>query len=56
MDLEHVKGAIDQAKGALKELVGKLIGNTKLQREGKANKAKGTVRKGVGDVKDALKK
>jgi uncharacterized protein YjbJ (UPF0337 family) len=56
MDREHVKGTIEQAKGAVKEAVGKLTGDKKLQAEGKADKVEGAVRKGVGDVKDALKR
>ena len=55
MDREQVKGTIEKAKGALKEAVGKVTGDTKLQAEGKADKLEGAVRKGVGDVIDALK-
>ncbi len=55
MAREHVKGTIDKAKGAVKDTAGKLTGDTKLQSEGKADKAKGEIRKGVGDVKDAFK-
>lgn len=55
MDKEHVKGAADKAKGAVKDAVGGLTGDAKLQTEGKLDKAKGAVRSAVGDVKDALK-
>ncbi len=55
MDREHVKGTIDKAKGAVKDTAGKVTGDTKLQAEGKADKVKGDIRKGVGDVKDAFK-
>ncbi len=55
MDREHVKGTMDKAKGAVKDVAGKVTGDTKLQAEGKAEKAKGSVRKGVGDLKDAFK-
>jgi uncharacterized protein YjbJ (UPF0337 family) len=56
MDKEHIKGAADKASGAAKEAAGKVTGNQKLEAEGKFDKAKGEVRQGVGDVKDALKK
>ena len=56
MDKEHVKGAADKAKGAIKEVAGKVTGDKKLQAEGKVDKAKGDVHKAVGHAKDALKK
>lgn len=56
MDKQHIKGAADKAKGAVKDAVGKATGSTKLQAEGKADKAKGAARSAVGDVKDAVKK
>ena len=56
MDKEHVKGAADKAKGAIKDAAGKLTGDTELQAEGKLDKAKGAAHSAVGDVKDAVKK
>jgi len=56
MDKEHVKGAADKAKGAIKEAAGKVTGDKALETEGKIDKAKGAVHSAVGDVKDALKK
>ena len=53
MDKEHIKGAAEKAEGAIKDAAGKLVGNEKLQAEGKADKAEGAARQGVGDVKDA---
>ena len=41
MDREHVKGAADKAKGAIKEGAGKLTGDKDLEAEGKMDKAKG---------------
>jgi len=55
MDKEHVKGAADKAKGAVKDAAGALTGDQKLQAEGKIDKAKGAAHSAVGDVKDALK-
>lgn len=56
MDKEHVKGAADKAKGAIKEAAGKVTGDKKLETEGKVDKLKGDLHNAVGDVKDALKK
>ena len=53
MDKEHIKGAGEKIEGAVKDSVGKLTGNEKLQAEGKADKAAGTARQAAGDVKDA---
>ena len=56
MNKEHVKGAADKAKGAVKEGVGKATGNERLREEGQMDKAKGEIHKAAGDLKDAAKK
>ena len=56
MDREHVKGAADKAKGAIKDTAGKVMDDKKLQAEGKFDKAKGAAHDAVGDVKDAARK
>jgi uncharacterized protein YjbJ (UPF0337 family) len=56
MDKEHVKGAADKAKGAIKDVAGKVMGDSKLQAEGKMDKAKGDAHNALGDVKDAVKR
>jgi uncharacterized protein YjbJ (UPF0337 family) len=56
MDREHVKGAAEKAKGAIKDTAGKITGDKKLQSEGKFDKAKGSAHNVAGDVKDAVKK
>lgn len=56
MDNEHLKGAADKAKGAIKDTAGKVMGDKKLQAEGKFDKAKGSAHDAVGDVKDAVRK
>ncbi|GAA4359789.1 CsbD family protein [Variovorax defluvii] len=55
MNKDHVKGTMDQAKGSVKQAVGKAVGNERLQAEGAADKTAGAVEKKVGDVKDAAK-
>ncbi len=56
MNKEHVKGAADHAKVAVKEGVGKATGNERLREEGQLDKAKGDIHEAAGDVKDAVKK
>jgi len=56
MDREHIKGAADKAKGAIKVAAGKVTGDKKLQAEGKVDKAKGSAHNLAGDVKDAIRK
>jgi uncharacterized protein YjbJ (UPF0337 family) len=55
VDQNRVKGAIDQAKGAIKQGVGKLTGDQKLQAEGAADKLKGAAESAVGGAKDTIR-
>ena len=55
MDRDRVEGAADKTKGRIKEAAGKLVGDSKLQAEGKADQAGGTIKNAIGGVKDALK-
>jgi uncharacterized protein YjbJ (UPF0337 family) len=54
MNQDHAKGAWDKTKGAVKDSVGGLTGDTKTQAEGKLDKAKGTAEHAKGNVKDAV--
>ena len=56
MDREHVKGAADKVKGAIKDAAGKVTGDKELQSEGKLDKAKGAAHEAVGNLKDAVRK
>jgi len=56
VDKEHVRGAADKAKGAVKDAAGKLTGDKEMQVEGKTDKAKGAAHQTVGDVKDAARR
>lgn len=55
MHKDQVDGAGKQVKGAVKDAVGGLTGNEKLQAEGKLDKAAGKVQQKVGDAKDAAR-
>jgi uncharacterized protein YjbJ (UPF0337 family) len=56
VDREHIKGAADKTKGAIKDTAGKITGDKELQSEGKLDKAKGEAHNIAGDVKDAVRK
>ena len=54
-DKDRIEGSAKQIKGAAKEVVGKVIGDAKLQSEGKADKIEGKIQNAVGGLKDTLK-
>ena len=55
MDKDRINGSANQVKGAAKEAVGKMTGDSKLKAEGAADKAKGKVQNAIGGAKDALR-
>ncbi len=55
MDKDRITGAGDKMKGKLKEAAGKATGDSKLQAEGKADKATGSVKNFVGGIKDTVR-
>jgi uncharacterized protein YjbJ (UPF0337 family) len=55
MDNDRIKGMGDQAKGGIKEAAGKVTGDTKLETEGKMDKAKGKIENAVGGAKDTMR-
>jgi uncharacterized protein YjbJ (UPF0337 family) len=55
MNKDQVKGRLEQAKGAVKETAGKVVGNTKLETEGQLEKAGGKVQATYGDIKEDVK-
>jgi uncharacterized protein YjbJ (UPF0337 family) len=55
MNKERIEGSVDQAKGKVKETIGKATGDAKLQGEGKADQVAGKVKNAIGGAKDTLK-
>ncbi len=55
MDKDRVEGAGHQAKGAIKEAAGKVTGDSKMQAEGKTEKAAGKVQNAIGGAKDSVR-
>jgi uncharacterized protein YjbJ (UPF0337 family) len=56
MNKDRIAGAAKEAKGSVKETVGKAVGDRKMQSDGKADKVEGKVQNAVGGLKDALSK
>lgn len=54
MNKDQVKGRIKKAKGKVKEATGKLVGNKRLELEGKVDKRVGSVQAGIGDLNSDL--
>lgn len=55
MNKERIEGSFDQAKGKIKEGIGKATGDAKLEGEGKADQVAGKVKNTIGGAKDAVK-
>jgi uncharacterized protein YjbJ (UPF0337 family) len=55
MDKDRIEGSAKQVKGVVKETVGKVVGDAKLEAEGKADKAEGKVQNAIGGLKDAVR-
>jgi uncharacterized protein YjbJ (UPF0337 family) len=55
MDEDRIKGSAEQAKGKLKEVAGKLTGDSKLEGEGKADQVAGRIQNTIGGIKDTLR-
>jgi uncharacterized protein YjbJ (UPF0337 family) len=48
---DEVEGKFDQAKGAVKENVGRAVGDTEMESEGAADRAGGNIQEGFGTAK-----
>lgn len=55
MDKDRIKGSAEQAKGKVKEVAGKALGDEKMKGEGKADQVKGKLQNAVGGLKDTLR-
>ena len=52
MNKDRIEGSAEQAKGKVKEVAGKVTGDSKLETEGKADQAAGKIQNTVGGIKD----
>ena len=56
MDNDRVEGSMKNIKGTVKEGIGKAVGDSKLQTEGKMDKAEGKIQNTIGGIKDSFRK
>lgn len=56
MNKNQVHGRKDEAKGKVKEVTGKVIGNKSMENRGKAEKLGGKTEAAFGDLKQDIKK
>ena len=54
-DKDRIKGSVEQAKGSVKEVAGKVLGDKKLETDGTAEKAAGKMQNTIGGLKDAVR-
>jgi len=54
MNRDQVKGRVDRVKGKAREMLGKAIGNERLEQQGVAQRTEGRLRATYGDVKADL--
>jgi uncharacterized protein YjbJ (UPF0337 family) len=52
---DQVEGRVTEAKGSIKQLAGKIVGNEKLQAKGAVQKVVGKAQAKFGDVKQKVK-
>ncbi len=55
MDKDRIDGAAKEMVGGVKEGLGKLTGDAKLEADGKTEKAEGKIQNTIGGVKDAVR-
>jgi uncharacterized protein YjbJ (UPF0337 family) len=55
MDKDRIVGSAKEIKGAVKQMVGKAVGDVKLESDGNVDKIAGKVQNAIGGLKDTLK-
>ena len=55
VEKDRIAGVAKEIKGSVKEIIGKAVGDAKLQSDGRADKIEGKVQNAIGGLKDALK-
>jgi uncharacterized protein YjbJ (UPF0337 family) len=56
MDRDRVVGSAKQVKGAVKQSVGRAVGDAKLESEGQADMVEGKIQNAIGGLRDRLKR
>lgn len=56
MNRHQLRGRISQARGKVKEITGKLLGNKVLEEKGRVENTSGRIQAGYGDLKGEIQK
>ncbi|SEH25920.1 CsbD family protein [Magnetospirillum fulvum] len=56
MNRDRIVGSAKQVKGAIEQVTGRILGDSKLCADGMKDEADGKVQNSIGGLKDALKK
>jgi len=56
MDRDRSEGSMKNIKGRAKESLGKAVGDSKMETEGKMDKAEGRIQNTIGGMKDSMRK
>jgi uncharacterized protein YjbJ (UPF0337 family) len=55
MDKDRIAGTAKEIKGSVKEAIGKVVGDAKLQSDGKSEQTEGKIQNAVGGLKDTVR-
>jgi len=55
MDKDRIVGSAKKVKGAVKQALGKALGDAKLESDGRVDKVEGKVQNAIGGIKDTLR-
>jgi uncharacterized protein YjbJ (UPF0337 family) len=55
MDKDRIVGSAKEIKGTVKQVLGKAVGDAKLESDGKVDQIEGKVQNAIGGLKDTLK-
>lgn len=55
MDKDRIKGSAKVVKGKVKVAIGKVVGDSKLQAGGEADKVEGKIQNAVGSARDTIR-
>ena len=55
MNKDRIAGSAKEIKGSVKEAIGKVVGDAKLQSDGKAEQTEGKIQNAVGGMKDTVR-
>jgi uncharacterized protein YjbJ (UPF0337 family) len=56
MNDDRTEGSMKTIKGRMKEGLGKAVGDSKMETEGKMDKTEGKIQNTIGGIKDSLRK